>query len=216
MGKRTCAYCGGVATTVDHVIPSCLYPPSKATSKVQRITVPACIPCNQSWVDDEPHFRSVLLMAGDATPVVRELWEGKTRRSFQQPDGERRLRDLAELLKPEGERHKIFPAADPRFMRVLRKVIRGLSHHHQLLTPVPDEQVWADVQRYHVPDSLLEEMTRAHAEPDILEYRFSQPKWKGMNSTWHFRFFERTPFYAAIFDSKKAMDAALAGADQTS
>ena len=182
MGDRICAYCGGVATTVDHVVPGCLYPPSKATSKVQRITVPACESCNKSWVDDEPHFRSVLLLAGDATPVVRELWEGKTRRSFQQPDGERRRRDLAELLRPEGERHKIFPADDPRFMRVLRKVIRGLSHHHGLLTPVSDEQVWADVQRYPVADSLLEEMTRAHAEPDIIEYRFHRLKWDGMNS----------------------------------
>lgn len=70
-----------------------LYPPSKATSSSPRIKVPACEPCNRSWMDDEPHFRNMLLIAGETNPAVRELWEGKTRRSFSYEDGKRRARD---------------------------------------------------------------------------------------------------------------------------
>lgn len=136
--KGRCAYCGaGEATTVDHVIPRALYPESRRTSEIQRITLPACETCNGSWVDDEPHFRNILLISGESTLVVDELWRGKTRRSFEQVDGLR--------MGARGTRST--PANDPRFMRVQRKVIRGLSHHHKVLTAVSDEQMWADVQR---------------------------------------------------------------------
>lgn len=107
-----------------------LYPPSKAMGTFRRIKVPACEPCNQGWTDDEPHFRNVLLIAGETNAAVRELWEGKTRRSFTYGDGRRRARDLAALMVPvqtaQGERHMVYPAKDERVMRVVRKVIRGL------------------------------------------------------------------------------------------
>ena len=161
--RKRCAYCGSAkATTVDHVIPRALYPESKRASRIQRITVPACEDCNGSWADDEPHFRYVLLMSGERTPVVDELWYGKARRGFEQVDGVRRLHDVAHQLVPvmmDGvERHKVYPADDPRFMRVLRKIIRGLSHHHKVLTAVSEEQLWADVQRFAIPPELLAEM----------------------------------------------------------
>jgi len=217
MAEPICTYCGGKATTVDHVVPRGLYPPSKAGSRVQRITVPACSRCNSGWADDEPHFRTVLLLAGEANPIVRELWEGKTRRSFLQPDGGRRRRHVAQLLipveLPEGERHKIYPADDPRFMRILRKVIRGLCHHHGLLPVVSDDQVWADVQRYPIPSELFDEMTKAHAMPDIIEYRYSHVQADDIHSTWHLRFFERAAFYAIVFDTAQAREAALTSAN---
>ena len=84
--KKACAYCGELATTVDHVVPSALYPPSKAGSRVQRITVDACGRCNGGWSNDEAHFRNVLLMAAGPNPVTIELWRGPTARSFDQPD----------------------------------------------------------------------------------------------------------------------------------
>jgi hypothetical protein len=209
--KRRCAYCGGgEATTVDHVIPRALYPESKQTSKIQRITVPACQACNGGWADDEPHFRNILLISGESTPVVDELWHGKTSRSFEQVDGLRRRRDVRHRLVPVqmagGERHKVYPADDPRFMRVLRKVIRGLSHHHKVLTPVSDEQMWADVQRFAVPPEFLAEMTVAHADPDIIEYRWAVlPGDEFVHSCWLLKFFGRTPFIGVVFHSAEAL-----------
>lgn len=184
---------------------------------MQRITVPACSRCNNGWADDEPHFQTVLLLAGDANPIVRELWESKTRRSFLQPDGHRRRRDVDQLLIPvelsEGKRHKIYPADDPRFMRILRKIIRGLCHHHGLLPVVFDDQIWADVQRYHIPSEILEKMTKPPCDADIIEYRFEHVQTDDIHSSWHLRFFERTPFYAIVFDTAQAREAALTNAN---
>jgi hypothetical protein len=195
---------------VDHVIPRALYPESKRTSKIQRITVPACQSCNSSWVDDEPHFRNILLISGVSTPIVDELWHGKTRRSFEQVDGLRRRRDVAHRLVPVqmdgGERHKVYPADDPRFMRVLRKVIRGLSHHHKVLTTVSDRQLWADVQRFVVPPDLCVEMTAAHADADIIEYRWAVvPGDEFVHSCWLLKFFGRTSFIGVVFHSAEAL-----------
>lgn len=209
--RPRCAYCGRPdATTVDHVIPRALYPESKRTSRIQRITVPACQACNGSWVDDEPHFRNILLISGESTPVVAELWQGKTRRSFEQVDDLRRIRDVAHRLVPvqmaEGERHKVYPADDPRVMGVLRKVIRGLSHHHKVLTAVSDEQMWADVQRFAVPPEFLAEMTAAHADAEVIEYRWAVlPSDEFIHSCWLLRFFGRTPFIGMVFHSAEAL-----------
>ncbi|HXV65120.1 MAG TPA: hypothetical protein VEK15_30785 [Vicinamibacteria bacterium] len=91
-------------------------------------------------------------------------------------------------------------------MRVLRKVIRGLCYHHGLLSVVPDDQVWADVQRYEIPPGFFDEMTVAHSEPDIIEYRWTTlPEDELMHSVWRLRFFERTPFYGIVFRSADAM-----------
>ena len=165
--RQRCAYCGHGASTTDHVIPRALYPPSRTASKVQRITVAACAACNEGWADDEPHFRNVLLVSGNPNPAVRELWEGKTLRSFTQVDGPKRVHDLATQIvpvkTPDGERHMIYPAKDERVLRIVRKVVRGLCHHHKLLSPVHDGQVMADIQRFLVPPELLSLMTVAHA-----------------------------------------------------
>src|SRR4051812_33325135 len=146
--QRLCAYCGSAhAVTDDHVIPRALYPPSKAASRIRRITVPACLPCNNGWADDETHFRNIMLLSGHPTPVVRELWAGKVRRSFMYCDGGRRARDLVAQMvpvqTPQRERHMVYPGRDRRVVRIVRKVVRGLCHHHGLLPPVLDEQVWA-------------------------------------------------------------------------
>ena len=147
--KGTCAYCGREDVKVDreHVIPRCLYPASKAGSKVQRITVPSCHSCNHGWSDDEAHFRNVLMMAGEANDAVTDLWSGKTRRALRDVDGYRRASDLLSIMEEAQVRgvvrHKIFPARDPRVLRVVRKIVRGLVYHHGLGAAVPDTAVWA-------------------------------------------------------------------------
>jgi hypothetical protein len=213
-----CAYCDvGKAETSDHVVPRALYPPSKKSSRVQRVTVPACLKCNNGWSGDEPHFRDILLLSGEATPAVRELWAGKTRRSFAQLDGRRRLRDLVEKLvpmeMPEGERHMIYPGRDPRVMRVVRKVIRGLSHHHRLRSPLSDAQVWADVQQFLVPPQFDAGMTQSHVEEDVLQYQFWLLDDDDFHTCWVLRFFNRTAFFGIVYQSELArsrLDAANA------
>lgn len=205
---RLCAYCGDAASTDDHVVPKALYPPSKASSRVQRITVPACEACNRSWSDDEVHFRNVLLIAGESNAPVRELWESKARRSFRYADGSRRLRDLATQMvavhTKEGERHMVFPGRDERVTRVVRKVIRGLCHHHRVLTAVSDGQVWVNVQQFEVPPAFLDEMTPRHVEEDVFKYRFVVAEEEGIHSCWLLNFYERRPFFGIVFHSEQA------------
>jgi len=204
MRVKACAYCGSLAEQLDleHVIPRCLYPSSKAKSKVQRLTVPACNQCNNGWSDDEAHFRNILLISGEPNQPVRDLWKTTALRSFEKVDGPRRLDDLFRQMKPvstsAGNRHMVYPAQDERFMRVIRKIVRGLCHYHNVLSPVPDSRVSADVLKYIVPQEFLDEMSPYHREQDIFEYRFQVLNEPEIHSVWLLTFFERRKFIAWV------------------
>jgi hypothetical protein len=194
-----------VRVTREHALPSTLYPASKENSKVQRITVPACNDCNHGWSDDEAHFRNVLTVAGEANDVARELWNGKIKRSFQKEDGRRRFIDLYDQMQSiqtdSGERHKVFPANDPRFLRILRKIARALHYHHKLGT-VPDERVTADLLRFVIPEEFSQAMPVLHCEPDIFQYQFEvfdQFADIPMSSVWLMTFFENRRFIASVW-----------------
>jgi len=199
---RMCAYCGAQALEREHTIPRCLYPASLATSPVQRITVPACGSCNRGWADDEAHFRNVLLVAGEPNAAVQELWETTARRSFRQVDGRRRLQDLADRLVPvqiEGrDRWMIYPARDERVLRVLKKIVRGLSHHHGIETAVAEERVWVDVMKYRIPDEFVAEIEFHHREPDVCEYWYETDYEGELSSVWLLKFFGRRMFIASV------------------
>lgn len=205
MRSKVCSYCGArSATDREHVFPACLYPVSKAASTIQRLTIPACRSCNGGWADDEAHFRNVLALSGEPNSSRRELWETTVSRSFQQPDGPRRVRDLAALIQRRevnGEiREVIFPGTDPRVLRVVRKVVRGLSHHHALETAVPDNRIWADVMKYEIPKEFLDDMAFEHREADIAQYRYSALQYEGIRSAWLITFFEQVQFIALVFE----------------
>jgi len=208
MPKRkpaTCALCGQFRlTTQEHVIPDCLYPASKASSKVQRITIRACESCNNGSSDDDVHFRNVVSLAGEPNEVAREIIDGKFLRSLRYGDGARRARDVFNIMRPAhdvGSNHwRIFPADDPRILCSVRKIVRGLSHHHGIRSAVPDVEVTADVARMPLDPELVREMTVSHAEPDIIEYRYLSDD--DFESLWWLRFFGRTDFYAVISPAK--------------
>ncbi len=204
---RRCAYCGKVGkTTKEHVIPSCFYPPSRATSRVQRITIPACRPCNDGWADDEAHTKHVLLVAGESNAAVQELWPSAWRAMTIADDGQRRLLDLVAQLVPTAvggrERHVIYPGRDPRVVRVVRKIVRGLCAHHGVGTAIPDDRVWADVLDPPPPPELLNGIELHHAEPDIVEYWYDMSGAPpAIQSMWFLRFFERRDFVALVWRS---------------
>lgn len=201
---KTCAYCGASERRLEreHVIPRCLYPESRTTSRVQRITVPSCSLCNRGWSDDEAHFRNVLLVAGEPNSAVQELWDTTVRRSFEETDGYRRLQDLVARMvavKAQGQdRWMIYPAQDARVMRILKKVVRGLSHFHGVESAVCEERVWVDAMKYHIPDELIADIRFHHREPDVCEYWYEAYKDGEVASVWLMRFFERRVFVGAV------------------
>lgn len=170
---------------------------------MQRLTIPACRDCNCSWSNDEAHFRTVLVMSGDEPNAPRrELWDGPINRSFDQPDGVKRIDDVLALMRPveidSVERHMIYPAEDDKILRVVRKIIRGLSHHHDLLPFAKDDRVWTDVQRYEIPEELVSTMAYHHREPDIAEYWYELIDGSEIHSAWLLRFFEAPSFVGII------------------
>lgn len=202
-----CAYCGEAGhTTTEHVIPSCFYPASKATSRVQRITVRACRRCNGGLADDEAHAKHVLLVAGESNAAVQELWPSAWRAMAMAADRRRRLLDLVAQLVPtviDGrERHAIYPGRDERVMRVIRKIVRGLCHHHGVATAVPDVRVRAEVLDPPPPPELLKGIELHHAERDIIEYWYENSgEHPDIQSMWFLRFFERRDFFALVLTS---------------
>ena len=204
MSGSTCIYCGNSVLKAEreHVVPRCLYPNSKSLSKVQRLTVSACRECNGGWSDDEAHFRNVMLIAGEPNATVRELWETSARRSFQKVDGRKRTVDLLSQMQPvemnDGARHKVFPAKDERVMRIIRKITRGLCHHHDVMSLVEDRQVLADVLKFQIQPEFIEEMAYHHLEKDVFEYRYKVIDEPEIHSAWLLTFFERRTFIATV------------------
>jgi len=89
-------------------------------------------------------------------------------------------------------------------MRAIRKIVRGLCHYHGLLTPVRDDQVWSDVQRFELAPEFLEEFESAHVEEDVFQYRFGVVDDADIHSGWLLRFFTRTPFVCVVYQSIEA------------
>lgn len=204
MKETRCAYCGIVIDNYqkEHAIPKCLYPYSKAKSKVQRITIPSCHTCNNGFSDDEVHFRNILLIAGEPNDAVKELWETTMHRSFYQVDGQKRAHDLFLQMKPiqitGNNRYMIYPGKDQRVIRVIRKIVRGLAFYHNILTPISEKRIWVDVMQYTVPQEYLKMMMYQHREKDICEYRFHVLQENDIHSVWIITFFERCTFVALI------------------
>ena len=212
MHKGRCAYCGAPVTSdkqKEHVFPRCLYPEWNTDPKVQRLTVPACSTCNNSWADDEAHFRIVVAVSGEANEAVRELWDSKILRALHEVDGLKRKRDLWEIMRTvktdEGEGVAIYPGESEAVMRVVRKIIRGLSYHHELMWPVSDEKVWADVgeKRGATPGTVdklgfLDEMEYHHRDKKIVEWWYAVVDYKTAYSFWLIRFYERTTFVGGV------------------
>ena len=201
--RRPCAYCGKPGTTKDHVFPRQIYPVSRASSRVQLLTVPACESCNGSWSDDEVVFRNVLTLCGETPNEARkELWASTIQRSFAEADGQHRIAQLADRMRAidvHGQaRTMIFPGKDQSVLRVVRKAIRGLSYHHFMEGCVPDERVWADVLLYKVPDHLLPELQHSHRDPEVVEYWFGKKSGYGFTSTWLLTFYRTVTFIGAV------------------
>jgi hypothetical protein len=164
--------------------------------------VPACGACNRGWSDDEAHFRNVLLVAGEPNDAVAELWASKAMRSFYDIDGRRRVTELFKLMKPviveDQKRWMIYPGKDERVIRVVRKIVRGLSSFHRIESAIQERRVWADVLKFQIPDYLTDSVTFHHREADILRYWYEAYDEGDLSSLWLLTFFERRTFVASV------------------
>lgn len=203
MAVKQCAYCGTLdATDREHVVPRCLYPKSLRCSGVNLLTVPACNACNNSWSEAEAHFRNILMLAGEPSPAVHEIWQDKVIPSFAKADGQKRLRDIWREMVPtvvDGRaRHVVYPARDPQVMAIVRKIIRGLCYHHYQMIALADTDIYADIMRFPIPAGLLQSLEDEHRQPEVFKYTHILADDGGIHSYWLLTFYERTKFIAAV------------------
>jgi len=172
---------------MDHVLPHCTYPGSLAQSNIPRITVIACSCCNNSFSDDETHFRNIIPFCGlDPGPLIQELFETGVLHSLDEVDGERRRVDLLKIIRPGSDgRMRVWPEEDERFMRILRKIVRGLCRHHNLDWPVSEARVHVEKLIYPVPPGYLDPLPGGRTDGDMFRWGYIQPSEDGPDKlTW--------------------------------
>ena len=195
-----CAYCGTerIKRTKGHILPRSMYPDSLPTAK--RITVPECLECKKLWEDAEPHFRNVILSIWDPEAPPSDSRVTSMFRSFKQPDGPRRAKDLLARVESAagGEREAIYPAKDPQFNLILRRIVRGLCHKHQLETAVGDARVYCDVMRWQIPPAFEAMLTWNTISENLFKYAYALINEEQINSFWLLHFSKHVMFFGVV------------------
>jgi hypothetical protein len=84
-------------------------------------------------------------------------------------------------------------------MRIVRKVVRGLAHHHRIATAVPEADVWADVLRYAIPSTFEGELIQPNVhDPKVFTYRYCHLREPDVHSGWLLTFYESCTFIGVI------------------
>jgi len=158
-GAPCCIYCAqGPATTLDHVVPRCLFgtPPSP-----NLVTVPACDGCNGRKSTDDTFLRDYLTadLAGNDHPTAAAIFDSKVKRSIKRNQSElanvvrRGPMNRLSLRTPAGlymgEAVEV-PLPDGRIASILFQMARGL-YFDSRKTALPQEIPY-EVLRYSPDD----------------------------------------------------------------
>jgi len=202
-------YCGkntGPLGEGEHVVPKCLYPET-TDPRIQRIKIPSCPDCNNSWEADEAHFKTMLAMCGpNPTPAQAELWQRSLRGFDRGTHGLNEVHSISKqlvsspILDARGHPfRRVFPHKDPRVVRVLKKVVRGLAHF-QTGDIVADDRVSVLPENPPFP-AYQHELTDVFSLPEVFIARAFFPRLAGgldLHSTWLLEFFGAVRFYGLV------------------
>lgn len=132
---EACAFCGGRATTRDH-IPNCKFFPKPRPSDL--ITVPSCSPCNNATSADEEYFLNVILShwkadTSSALATRKDRFDKRTERRVRM--ARRMLDDVRfdEWVTNAGVsagQGYVLKVDAPRLERIFEKIVRGLYWEH--------------------------------------------------------------------------------------
>lgn len=198
--NQPCAYCGTVKykRINGHVISRNLFH-EFLSKNVQRITVPECAQCKAAWEDAEAHFRNVFVLAWNPDQLQEDNRLDKMRRSFQKSDGMRRWRDLLNQIVPVNTREAVYPTKDPLCLMILRRIIRGLSHYHNLGTAISESSVEVGSMLWELPPAFEEEMSWYQLAPDFFTYGYCQIDDSEIRSFWQMNFSNHIKLFGIIY-----------------
>jgi hypothetical protein len=179
--------------------------PVVGAERITRIVVPECVKCKAIWQNAEDNFRSLMvLVAADDNQHAGAQWNGPIRRAHgREKDGKLRMRDLLKWTvtekTPEGETSTLHLANIENVNLVIRKMVRGLCHHHRLGTQVKDHQVLALGQYLNEPPDGAEAVEFNHV-PGVFRYsyfhRHLEPE--VFHVTWLLTFYEKVSFISLV------------------
>jgi hypothetical protein len=205
--NKECGYCGnntGPNGEGEHVLPACFYPEC-TDPKIQILKIPSCPKCNDSWQKDEAHCRSVLVACGLAvTSERRQVWANSLR-SFDNPiSGRGDVRAVAATLVPSpilneyGQPYqRIFPCNDPRVVRVLKKIVRGLAYHCWKKV-IADERVNIRVPPYPLLPTSYDDLSTIYEVPHVFKSRACFLGEDDLHSVWILDFFDNVRIIGSI------------------
>ncbi len=213
--SSVCIYCRtAIADTRDHVPPELLFPPPKPST---LITVPSCRSCNSGFQKDDEAFAMMLTALIGTNPVGRSIWqrtiaEGLLRRSPRFRDAIGRTLHYQPYTFPDGHRGYA-PALlieRPRILRVLRRIVRGLSWHeyHNCDFPETSVRVLTEAEIQALPMAEARRLSarygpgvaRVIAE-GVFEYHHATAAGRVEDSAWWLIFYGETRFLATVGDA---------------
>ncbi|MCJ7600806.1 MAG: hypothetical protein MUO63_04785 [Desulfobulbaceae bacterium] len=145
----------------------------------------------------------------DPEVIVKDSRYQSMQRSLKKCDGVRRFRDFTDQLVSvhtrTGEREKIYPAKDPRCNLILRRIVRGLCHHHGFGSTISDARVLCDVMLYLVPEAFQSEFTWHEIAPEFCRYGYKMICDESLHSFWLLRFSRHIEFFGTISMSEAGL-----------
>ncbi len=119
-------------------------------------------------------------------------------RSFQKIDGKKRASEVLKQIVNTQEGDKIFPLKDEGFNLILRRIVRGLSHHHELESEVRDERVVCVPAKYEIPPAFRAQITWHTISEGFFKYGYASVSESGVASFWDLRFSTHIRFYGVV------------------
>jgi hypothetical protein len=206
MDQKQCAYCGGAATTRDHIPPENLFARPRPGN---LITVPACGTCNHGASDDDEVFRNELsIMAGSfgespkAAERLRSAMRGIRRNKAT-------LARMVSGAKPVERYTKggiylglgyAVPVVPGVQERVIKRIVRGLYWHHfdsRLVDDTHIALVFIDKRKPHWEHGLsaLQPLNLRHqliGDGETFQYLYGRANDDPAASVWLLNFFKGT------------------------
>gem|GEM_PF-4943112 len=173
------------------------------------VLVPSCRQCNQSFSKHENDALPELLMAGPTNDAITSLFFDKVVRGLSRPEAQGSLSRLHARMRPvtaDGQlRMEIVPHQSLAVNFVLRKIIRGLSRHHNLRWPIPQTEVFVGPMNVDLPEELHTALDTYVCHPAVFRYGFCETPLQDIHSVWRLTFYESRTFIGAIATSLDSM-----------
>lgn len=158
--NNPCAYCGlkESTRTKGHVIPDSMYP---SGTNIQRLTVPECEDCKDSWKDADDRFRILICMCTETPETVFQFRRCVIDAIHNHKDVPRLqwiVDHTTETTLNGKDVMRVHPDWSPDVIQVLQRITRGLLYKTKYPIEVHKTQVTVRLCDQQLPDFIEEQL----------------------------------------------------------